>query len=65
MEFEMVCNSICVSLAGIVDSTVCLITQFFLFQKQSQDKPVDRDIIPNAETKVPMVKSIFTFIEGQ
>ena len=65
IEFEMGCNSICISLAGIVVCLVCLCTQLLLFQKHLDYKPIDRGITPNAETEVSMVKNIFTFIEGQ
>ena len=61
----MGCSSICVSLDGIVDRLVCLCTQFFLFQKHLQYKPTEKAITQIAETEVPLVANIFTFIEGQ
>ena len=65
IAFDMGSNAIYVSLAGILVSLVCLCTELYLLQKHLQYKPIDRDITPNAETEVPLVESIFTFIEGQ
>ena len=58
-------NSICVSLVGRVVSLVCLCTELILFQKHLQYKPIAKAIIPIADTEVPMVENIFTFIEDQ
>ena len=41
IEFEIGYVSICVLVACIVVSLVCLHTQLFLFQKHLQYKPID------------------------
>ena len=57
------CNSVCVLLVGRVRDLLCLCTQLFLFQKHLQYKPIAKAIIPNADAEVPMVETVFTFIE--
>ena len=63
--FEIGCISICVSLTGKVVSLAYLCTQFLLFGRHSQYKPIDRAIILIAANGVYMVKNIFTFVEDQ
>ena len=59
------CNSICTLLVGRVISLACLHTQLILFQKHLQYKSIAKTIITSADTEVPIIGNVFTFIEDQ